>query len=101
MLRVKIFSGDTRINPINSINVLERAIDHWLESEQPAIRQVIQSSSAGQVVLTFLYDDVNRDPQAHDSSAARHEAFEQSSDSAEVDVTDDEPDILPDAELPY
>jgi|GEM_PF-1234145 hypothetical protein len=98
MLRVKIFASDTRIN---EISVLERAIDHWLESEQPAIRQVIQSSSAGQVVLTFLYDDTNRDPHGHDSSAARRETVEQSSDSDADEATDDEPDILPDAELPY
>lgn len=98
MLRVKIFASDTRIN---EIRVLEMAIDHWLESEQPAIRQVIQSSSAGQVVLTFLYDDMNRDQQAHDSGTARRETVGQSSDGDADEATDDEPDILPDAELPY
>ncbi len=93
MLRVKIFSNGTRFN---EVSVLEEAIDHWLESEQPAIRQVIQSSSAGQVVLTFLYDDARRD-----SGAATPGDFEQSSSTAEYDPTDDEPDVLPDAELPY
>ena len=98
MLRVKIFSGDTQFN---QISVLEQEIDHWLQSEQPTIRQVIQSSSAGQVVLTFLFDDAHRDPSAQDSSFARHEAFEQGSDRGDDDTIDDEPDSLPDAELPY
>lgn len=98
MLRVKIFSSDTRFN---EISVLETEIDHWLQSEQPTIRQVIQSSSAGQVVLTFLYDDAHLDASAHDSSFASHEAFEQGSDRDADDANDDEPDSLPDAELPY
>jgi hypothetical protein len=98
MLRVKIFSSDTKFN---QTSVLETEIDHWLMSEQPEIRQVIQSSSAGQVVLTFLYDDTHRDPSALDSSFARHEAFEQGSDRDVDDTIDDEPDSLPDAELPY
>ncbi len=93
MLRVKIFSSDTRIN---EVSVLEKAIDHWLESEQPMIRQVIQSSSAGQVVLTFLYDDTHRD-----SSAVRPEAVERDLNNAEFDAAADEPDVLPEAELPY
>jgi hypothetical protein len=98
MLRVKIFSSDTKFN---QISVLEKAIDHWLQSERPTIRQVIQSSSAGQVVLTFLYDDTRRDPSALDSSFASHDAFEQGSDRDADDAGDDEPDSLPDAELPY
>ena len=93
MLRVKIFSGDTRFN---EINVLEQAIDHWLENEQPAIRQAIQSCSAGQVVLTFLYDDTH-----HDSGAVTPEVVEQDLSGAEFDSTDDELDMLPEAELPY
>lgn len=93
MVRVKIFSNGTRFN---EVSVLEETIDHWLESEQPVIRQVIQSSSAGQVVLTFLYDDAHRD-----SGAVTPEAVEQGSSSAEFDPVDDEPDVLPDAELPY
>jgi hypothetical protein len=57
---------------------------------------MIQSSSAGQVVLTFLYDDSHRDV-----NATMYEAYDQDSDSAEVDSPDDEPDMLPEAELPY
>ena len=98
MLRVKIFASSTQIN---EVSVLEHAIDHWLESEQPAIRQVIQSSSAGQVVLTFLYDDTNRDPQARHASATMYETFDQGSADAEVDSPDDELEMLPEAELPY
>ncbi|HEU4781821.1 MAG TPA: hypothetical protein VFS83_00635 [Ktedonobacterales bacterium] len=98
MLRVKIFASSTQIN---EVSVLEQAIDHWLENEQPAIRQMVQSCSAGQVILTYLYDDTHRDPQARGASATTHETFDQSSTDAEFDSTDDEPDILPDAELPY
>ena len=98
MLRVKIFSSSTLIN---EVSVLEQAIDRWLESEQPAIRQVIQSGSAGQVVLTFLYDDTNRDPQARNASATMYETFDRGSTDAEVDSPDDELEMLPEAELPY
>jgi hypothetical protein len=98
MLRVKIFASSTQIN---EVSVLEKAIDHWLENEQPAIRQVIQSSSAGQVVLTFLYDDTNRDPQARHASATMYENFDQVSTDTEVDSPDDELEMLPEAELPY
>ncbi|HEY1391184.1 MAG TPA: hypothetical protein VGF38_21790 [Ktedonobacterales bacterium] len=93
MLRVKIFASSTQTN---ETSVLEGDIDHWLKSEQPVIRQMIQSSSAGQVVLTFLYDDSHRDV-----NATMYEAYDQDSDSAEVDSPDDEPDMLPEAELPY
>jgi len=98
MLRVKIFSSDTQFN---QVSVLEKAIDFWLENEQPTIRQVIQSSSAGQVVLTFLYDDTNRDPQARNASATMYETFDRGSTDAEVDSPDDELEMLPEAELPY
>jgi len=98
MLRVKIFSSDTRTN---EISVIETEIDHWLQSEQPTIRQVIQSSSAGQVVLTFLYDDTRRDLSAHDSSIASHDTLAQGPDRDADDAIEDEPDSLPDAELPY
>lgn len=98
MLRVKIFASGTQTN---EINVLEQEIDHWLKNEQPAIRQMAQSCSAGQVVLTYLYDDTHRDPQARSASATTHESFDQGSTDAEFDSTDDEPDMLPDAELPY
>ena len=93
MLRVKMFSGDTQFD---QVKVLEQEIDHWLENEQPTIRQVIQSSSAGQVVLTFLYDDSHRDV-----STVPHEAYNLESDSVEADSTDDEPEIISEAELPY
>jgi len=93
MLRVKIFASSTQIN---EVSILEEEIDHWLESGQPAIRQMIQSCSSGQVVLTFLYDDTH-----HDSGAVSPEAVEQDSSGAEFDSTDDELDMLPEAELPY
>lgn len=98
MLRVKIFASSTQIN---EVTVLEEEIDRWLLGEQPAIRQVIQSSSAGQVVLTFLYDDTYRDPQARNASATMYETFDQGSTDAEVDSPDDELEMLPEAELPY
>lgn len=98
MLRVKIFSNDTQFN---QVSMLEAEIDRWLADEQPAIRQVIQSSSAGQVVLTFLYDDTNRDPQARHASATMYETFDQVSTDAEVDSPDDKLEMLPEAELPY
>ena len=93
MLRVKIFASSTQIN---EVSILEEEIDHWLEREQPEIRQMIQSCSSGQVVLTFLYDDTHRD-----SRAVTPEAVEQDPSSAEFDTTDDELDMLPEAELPY
>jgi hypothetical protein len=98
MLRVKIFASGTQIN---EVSMLEEDIGHWLENEQPTIRQMIQSCSAGQVVLTFLYDDARRDPQVSDASTAMRGAFDQGSNNSEADSTDDEPEILPEAELPY
>ncbi len=98
MLRVKIFASSTQIN---EISVLEQEIDHWLKNEQLAIRQVIQSCSAGEIVLTFLYDDTSRDPHARHASTTTHEAYDQGSTEAEVDSPDDEPEMLSEAELPY
>lgn len=98
MLRVKIFASSTQVN---EVSVLEEEIDHWLENERPAIRQMIQSSSAGQVVLTFLYDDTTRVSQSRNASATMYETFNQGSTDAEVDSPDAELEMLPEAELPY
>lgn len=98
MLRVKIFSSGVQGGEIKG---LQDAINGWLESAHPAIRQVIQSSVAEHLVVTFLYEDSRRDAQAHATSAAVPEVFEHSLNGSDLDPADDEPAILPEAELPY
>ena len=98
MFRVKIFSGAMHNGDIAS---LEREINGWLESSQPAIRQMAQSSAGGHVVVTFLYDKRRGEDQAHLTTADVPEAFERDLDDADLDPVGDEPPALHDAELPY
>lgn len=98
MLRMKIFSSGTQRG---EVGVLESEIDGWLQSERPAIRRVMQSSSPGVIVLSFLYDDGRHDAQESMAGAVMSEAFAHGSDDNEFDALEDEPDALPEAELPY
>lgn len=98
MLRLKIF---TTTACGGDINQLEDAINRWLDTFQPAIRQMTQSSSEEYVVVTFLYDSGQRDVQTRITSAVVPEAFERGLNGSELDLADDEPTLLPDAELPY
>ena len=98
MLRVKIFASNGQVGDVSR---LEDAIDRWIESEQPTIRRVIQSSSPGLVVLTFLFDDAHREPRSHPASDMLSEALEREADDIELDSSDERHDILPEAELPY
>ncbi len=101
MLRVKIFAIEQVGDVSRDVTRLEEAIDHWIESEQPVIRRVMQSISNGIVVLTFLYDDPRREARSRTVSDRLPEALEREADDAELDSTDEGPDILPEAELPY
>ncbi|HEX6544035.1 MAG TPA: hypothetical protein VF040_19935 [Ktedonobacterales bacterium] len=98
MLRVKMFSTGMYGGEIKG---LQDAINGWLESAHPAIRQVTQSSSAEHIVVTFLYDEGFFDTSPRTASAEVPEAFEQSLKGAHLDPVDDEPGLLPNAELPY
>ena len=98
MLRVKIFSGFTQGG--NSAH-LEREINNWFEAEQPKIRQMAQSGHGYQFTLTFLYEIRGGEDQAHLASADVPEAFERDLEDSELDPVEDEPTILPEAELPY
>lgn len=98
MLRVKIFSSAMHGEDNQR---LEDHINGWLADERPAIRQMTQSSYAEHVTVTFLYDDDHRDTQVRMASAVVPKAFEHSLNDAELDPADDQPDLLPEAELPY
>lgn len=98
MFRVKVFSSGVRGD---DAQMLESAINKWLESAHPSIRQMTQSSSTEHVIVTFLYDDGQRDAQTRVASAVVPKAFEHSLSDAELDPADDQPGILPEAELPY
>jgi hypothetical protein len=98
MLRVKIFSGVTQGG--NSAH-LEREINNWLDAEQPTIRQMTQSGHGYQFTLTFLYEKRRGEDEAHLAKADVPEAFERDMEDSELDPLEDEPTILPEAELPY
>lgn len=98
MLRVKIFSSV--IQGGNSAHI-EREINNWLEAELPAIRQMTQSSIGNQLAVTFLYEKRRGEDQAHLAKADVPEAFERDLEDSELDPVEDEPTILPEAELPY
>lgn len=99
MLRLKIFSSAAYSGDIGK---LEEAINTWLASAGPVIRQVAQSSAAKEaLVVTFLYEDGQLETSTRKASAAVPEAFERSLNEEELDPTDEEPTLLPDAELPY
>lgn len=98
MLRVKIFSSAMYGGDISQF---EGEINHWLESIHPPIRQMTQSNATDHVILTFLYDAAHRDTATYAASVEVPEAFERSLDDAELDPVDDEPTMLPEAELPY
>lgn len=98
MFRVKLFSSAAHSGDIAS---LEREINGWLEASEPAIRQVAQSSDAGQVVITFLYEKRRGEDQAHLVAADVPDAFERDLDDTNLDPVEEEPPTLPEAELPY
>jgi hypothetical protein len=99
MLRVKIFSS---VAYEGDIRTLEDAINDWLASARPMIRQVVQSSTAEEaLVVTFLYDAGQLETSVRMASAAVPEAFERSLNDLGLDPADEEPTVLPDAELPY
>jgi hypothetical protein len=104
MLRVKIFSSATHGA---NLDEFEREINDWLDATHPAIRQMTQSThfsqtaAGGGVVVTFLYEKQRGEDQAHLAAADIPEAFERDLDGAELDPTEDEPTVLPEAELPY
>ena len=101
MFRVKMFSSATHGGDFAS---LERAINDWLDASAPAIRQMTQSSDAGQVVVTFLYEKPRGEDQAHLTTAEVSDvpdAFERDLDDTDLDPVDGDPPVLPDAELPY
>jgi hypothetical protein len=98
MLRVKLFSSAAFGGDMDKF---EAEINGWLASAHPAIRQMTQSGSEGRVAVTFLYDSNQRDAEAPSMGSAA--AFEGGADDADFDQADadDEPTLLPDAELPY
>lgn len=98
MLRVKVFSSATHAP---DCHILEQVINAWVDADRPLIRQMAQSATAERVVITFLYESGQNDAPSRAASAAVPEAFERSLDDAELDPADDEPALLPDAELPY
>lgn len=101
MFQVKMFSSVTHGGDIAS---LERAINSWLDASMPAIRQITQSSDAGHIVVTFLYEKRRGEDQAHLTTADVTDvpdAFERDLDDTNLDPVEDEPPTLPDAELPY
>jgi hypothetical protein len=98
MLRVKVFSSATYEG---NFSQLEGDINRWLESAQPVIRQMTQSNVADHVMVTFLFEEGYRDTKMHAGSAEVPEAFERSLNDSELDPVDDEPTVLPEAELPY
>lgn len=98
MHRIKMFSSAMHGGEIQG---LEAAINGWLESAHPTIRQVTQSGADEQVVVTFLYDDGHRAMQFRMASTAVPEAFEQSLSGLDLDPVEEEPVLLPEAELPY
>lgn len=100
MLRVKVFSSATVGGDINK---LEDDINGWLESASPTIRQLTQSSSEGHITITFLYEDHQRETEAHMTGSAEAETFAGDPDDADFDQADadDETTLLPEAELPY
>jgi hypothetical protein len=98
MFQVKMFSSATHGGDIAS---LERAINSWLDASQLAIRQMTQSSDAGHIVVTFLYEKRRGEDQAHLATADVPDAFERDLDDTNLDPVEDEPPTLPDAELPY
>lgn len=98
MFQVKMFSSATHGGDIAS---LERAINSWLDASMPAIRQITQSSDAGHIVVTFLYEKRRGEDQAHLAAADVPDAFERDLDDTNLDPVEDEPPTLPDAELPY
>jgi hypothetical protein len=99
MLRLRIFSSAAYGGDIGK---LEEAINAWLASARPIIRQVAQSSTAAEaLVVTFLYDDGQLETNTRATSAAVPEAFERGFNDEELDLADEEPTLLPDAELPY
>jgi hypothetical protein len=98
MLRLKIFSTATYGGDIGK---LEEEINGWLESAQPAIRQMLQSGGVEHTVISFLYETGEHGMQTHVASAVVPEAIERSLDGTDLDPVEDEPTLLPDAELPY
>ncbi len=98
MFRVKMFSSATHGGDIVS---LEREINSWLDASQPAIRQMAQSSDAGQIVVTFIYEQRRGEDQAHLATAEVPDAFERDLDDTNLDPVEDDPPTLPEAELPY
>jgi hypothetical protein len=98
MFRVKLFSSAAHGGDMTS---LEREINSWLEASEPAIRQMAQSSDAGRVVVTFLYEKRRGEDQAHLATADVPDAFERDLDDTNLDPVEDELPTLPEAELPY
>lgn len=98
MHRLKIFNSAAHEGDITK---LEAAINSWLEDAQPVVRHMTQTSSAEQLVISFLYDEYRHGAQVHTASAAVPEAFERSLNDLGLDPADEEPTLLPDAELPY
>ena len=98
MLRLRIFSSAAYGGDIVR---LEDAINDWLDSAHPAIRQMAQSSLAEHVVVTFLFEGGHRDARMRATSAVVPEAFERVMNDLELDPAEEEPTLLPNAELPY
>jgi hypothetical protein len=99
MLRLKIFSS---AGYGGDIGALEEAINTWLVGARPSIRHVVQSNPSEEaLVITFLYEDGQLETNTRKASAAMPETFERGLNEAEPDLADDEPTLLPDAELPY
>lgn len=100
MLRVKLFSSAAFGGDMEK---LEAEINGWLAIAHPAIRQMTQSGSEWHVAVTFLYESNQRDDETHNKVSAAAGSFEGDPEGADSDQADadDEPTLLPEAELPY
>jgi pilus assembly protein TadC len=84
-----------------SLAQLEAAINEWMRSERPRIQQVAQSPFGLDLVISFVYDGGSATESATTEAAAVPEVFERTLEDTELDPEREEPDVLPEAELPY
>ena len=102
MPQLKTFTSASNVDDVAR---LERAVNEWLEREQPHIVFMSQSPFGDNLVLSFLYEAYNAD-YAIAVAEVEHavevpEVFERNMTEAELDPTEEADTLLPEAELPY
>lgn len=78
-------------------------INAWMEEEQPHILFYAQGTHGMSVIFSFVYEHADDMAGAMTATASAEvpEAFEHSLESIDLDPTDTEITLLPEAELPY